>query len=412
MRFNYVCIIILLLLFSCGKKKTNLKEILNSDNPIKISVARRDTSLELNEEYFNFEIIKLDSSMVVGEITKMQLVDNLIYFLDVKTNALYSYDLNGRFRWVYRKSGKGPGEYNKLLDFSVKGNSIYLFDNQLKEIELSLHPVFRKQNRMKLSDHYFSPTQMYVNKDRDFMLYSSDKGDIDNFPFNLATLDSTLSKVKAVYLKNVSSEGERKWQNLFAIQVNLNNTGFYYSEPLNDTIYSYNDYDKYFKRAFVINFGKNQAPKSYLRDSKPSLEDFWNSNYGGNISYIFSTDSILTFRTTIAGSIYHHFYDKTNNKVKNFSSIIFKSDMFEYAVEFIGCKQNKFYFKLEPYQLFEAYNFYKRTKYSSLSSDEYLKLISKKAPLFYKLLKGTNMNSNPILLSVDLLPNKHFKKND
>jgi len=394
---------------SCDSKKNSYSEERAKGNAIEIAVSKSDESLTLDDKLYQFSIVKLDSTQLVADISRFLKTGNSIYILDKKSNSFFCFNVDGSVRWKYNKVGRGPEDHDKLIDFSLRNGKIYLLDKLNKILVLDSNGNFTSKNKIPFQKYRFFANFMFINEYSDVVTYNFDVGhDKEDIAYKMIVLDSTLSKIKHVHLKKHNRKGEKLWTpTSYALQGFTNNRGFYYTEALNDTIYSYRGDS--LQKEYVINFGNYTAPASFREKKNLTLPDFWNSKYGGNISSVFDADSILTFKTQIAGRPYYIFYDKHTGKVATFKNILLQSKDYYAAVNFIGGEGSRLFFTVEPVSVLDAYKYFKSWKYKTLSTEELDALLKKQYPLFYLLLKDIDIYSNQMILSIDISKNVIFK---
>lgn len=84
----------------------------------------------LEELFDSISVVRLEttSTFVVGEISKLEIVNDTIYILDKKTKSIFLFSKTGRGLVKLEKIGQGPGEYTEATSMSVDVNSIYVYD--------------------------------------------------------------------------------------------------------------------------------------------------------------------------------------------------------------------------------------------------------------------------------------------
>jgi len=396
-------------LSSCHHDELKEKGQIVNDKPLSVPVSRSKLFLILNNNKYEFGITKPDSSQLVVGISKLLIVDNHLFILDVKSNNLFCFNINGTIQWSWNnsKEGKGPLEHDRLVDFSVRNKKIYLL-NKLNEIlEPDYNGKFISSKRIDMRIPYLLVNLLYVNENSQVVAYSNDLNEENEIPYSFATLDNQLTKIESVYLKKRYAKGDNVWlSSAFPLQAFTDNTGFFYAATLNDTIYTYKSGS--LKRSYTVDFGDNKIPESYVNQKEHPFDEFLKKDYGGNICNIFQTDSLLSFKTTIAGQPYFHFFCKINKRVKNFKYILFETTFFTSVVQFIGSTHDRYYFIVEPDDLLSAYRYTKEKFFKSVSKTAFDQIIQTKDPVYAQLLKGINIYSNQIIVSVKISPGKLF----
>lgn len=114
----------LLLFCSCqGKKENVIPEIrVDIDHP---EFCRMD------KLFYDPEVIFLQSGTdgFLGSVSRVAFWDNKLYVLDKKLSLVGIFGRDGRFLTSIRPTGKGPGEFDKLMDFFVdeKNNELVVY---------------------------------------------------------------------------------------------------------------------------------------------------------------------------------------------------------------------------------------------------------------------------------------------
>lgn len=116
--------------------------------------------------------LSTDDTHLLGTQINLIPTDDGYIVLDVPNSKIYHYDLNGAFVNVIGRKGRGPGEYNSLLNAELAGDSLYVFSAPQKMQCFSLDgrllsekkiPALGKQSYIFRSDtlnyHDFSPTK-------------------------------------------------------------------------------------------------------------------------------------------------------------------------------------------------------------------------------------------------------------
>jgi len=119
--------VVFLLLFSCTNSKT--PEYSFEDVPIIIDMeaVKKDT---LKIKYIKFIPLETTDDCLIGGYCKTMIKNNRIYLCDCShANALFVFDMNGKYLFKIARMGQGPGEYIRIMDFDIdKNGDIYLFD--------------------------------------------------------------------------------------------------------------------------------------------------------------------------------------------------------------------------------------------------------------------------------------------
>lgn len=125
-------IIIVTLIISCWREKS-VSELTN------IQIDPADSSRTTFSDYFELEkyiILENTESSVIQSIRKISIVGDKIFILTWGDAKVMIFDIKGKLITVIDKNGRGPGEYNYVVDISVssKGDTIKLFDKDMMKI--------------------------------------------------------------------------------------------------------------------------------------------------------------------------------------------------------------------------------------------------------------------------------------
>ncbi len=115
-------IAILLLCNSYGRSqesKSTQKTVMAAKNTIKES--------DFGKKYDFYDVIKdiefvpleMTDESIVGKIYKIQLYKNYLIIYDRQTESIFIFDNNGKYIRKISRKGRGPGEYNEIVDFCV-----------------------------------------------------------------------------------------------------------------------------------------------------------------------------------------------------------------------------------------------------------------------------------------------------
>lgn len=81
-------------------------------------------------EEVSFVALQYPEGVFSQNIIKVRIFDNAIYILESSSTGnnyrLYSFEMDGSFRFVIDKEGSGPGEYPYIYDFDVNASHIVL----------------------------------------------------------------------------------------------------------------------------------------------------------------------------------------------------------------------------------------------------------------------------------------------
>lgn len=107
----------------------------NRVKTIDLDKAEMKDSLYFSNHFKKPRVIALEATenSIIQNIRSIELFNDYIYILDDESNALYVFDLDGRFTRRIGYRGNGHGEYFSIYDFSIdrKSKMIYLWDDPI-----------------------------------------------------------------------------------------------------------------------------------------------------------------------------------------------------------------------------------------------------------------------------------------
>ncbi len=112
-RINYIFILLVLTLASCGDKQQSDFDILSyKDRPIGYSDIIDTLS-------YRFIPLETTDASIIGEIGKVEIVDDKVFVLDNFSKNIYRFDLEGKFIGQIGGRGQGPGEFVDPCSFVI-----------------------------------------------------------------------------------------------------------------------------------------------------------------------------------------------------------------------------------------------------------------------------------------------------
>ena len=141
---------IALLITLCVVNQKQLKPVSNNkvkEYQVTESVFKGNESLQFSKIIRNYRIITLETKAIclIKDIRKISGFGGRFFILNSANNGgIFIFDKNGKFINSVKRNGQGPGEYIRLLDFSIdhrgwiyllcKSGKIILLDNSLKYV--------------------------------------------------------------------------------------------------------------------------------------------------------------------------------------------------------------------------------------------------------------------------------------
>lgn len=128
MKRNFKFLLFIVLITSCVSEKVGYEGAIVIQDPHKVSTIAYGDS-----RYFaHCKAIKLELSeeSLIGEISQLEISDELIYVLDKKTVTLRVFDYTGKYLRAIGTRGNGPGEYLAVNAFYLNNlnRTINIFD--------------------------------------------------------------------------------------------------------------------------------------------------------------------------------------------------------------------------------------------------------------------------------------------
>lgn len=239
--FHYI--IVFFLFFSCKKEKENL--VVNNKE---IDYAMLDTisfsthkgKYEVRNLFSSTQLIPLETNKqsLIGSVRKIIYKKDYIYIFDETTgnNSILVFDLKGKFITAIRNTGRGPGEYNSIIDFTVdeKGLIYILHDSCKKILVYSADGIYQKDIKLKV---YIYGFEIFNNK-----IYGYNGGGSDNLNPNKHIVFIFNAEGKLIKGAFPASEGRKltSSNNIFSCKEDK----MYINIPFYNTIYSINKKDE------------------------------------------------------------------------------------------------------------------------------------------------------------------------
>lgn len=285
-KVTFFCIFFVLF-FSCKKNETNTIK-----SNINVKVLNRYPGGNFKAYFSESKLIKLETTnkSIISQINRIYFFNNKIFILDKKLRSIFIFSSNGEYINKINKVGKGPGEYNILLDFTI--------DKKQKEIVIISNGP-NKIIRYSISGHFIKEkarTEFYwnigIDDDKYLFLYK-------NFEKNklLQEYDFQNNSKKDFIDLNKTDKTFYSLGSLYQNITTSNN--LYISLVYSNTIFSYEN--NIFKPKYLIDFGE----KDFLEfsDYKLNKQQFRNmhnyirkNNYGFGISNVRESRDYIIFK--------------------------------------------------------------------------------------------------------------------
>jgi hypothetical protein len=250
------------------------------------------------------DVIKLETneSCLIGEISKIQYIDDRIYILDMLSNALFVFNKEGGFEDKFHKPGNGPGEYTLIMDFLVHNDRIYILDySKMCILEYDQNMEFINSVKYETLSSEFKLIGNIV------YLYNEPSGNRNDFYFSSIELGS--GKVEH-HIHRPFLSHKYNWAGTSTLAIS---DELIYASPRHGNII-YRNENNDFVPAYRIRFSKGNFPEG------ENINDYDKS--GASFPYIvrehfFVSDKYLITDYFHNGMRSFCFYDKNTKNIHN-----------------------------------------------------------------------------------------------
>lgn len=190
-----ICLIPLLLFFSCTAEKTEElpERLVNIEN---LSVYPENPTPAGDIELIREVSFSETDDVFFGHVIEKMAVDDegRVFIADMLENKIHIYESNGSYLQSIGRAGRGPGEFQMIMDLKIHDEKIHVLDYQrftisvfdvnsfdhIRDYGISLQndqenqPSWIRQTREK--GLYYRPTAFFVRSDNSYLLIFSDEG--------------------------------------------------------------------------------------------------------------------------------------------------------------------------------------------------------------------------------------------
>lgn len=383
LRFLFYFFLIQILIGCNNERKKPTDQIVTKSELIKFDFKEGSMFSDLSDSVW---YVKMENSkdFFIGSIDKMTIVNDLIYILDRKSNALFIYSLDGHYINRISNPGRGPHEHGTISDYYIDkhDNTITISDLSHKLLVFDSNCVFIKEfkpgfmirNFSKYNDKYlFSRTNFSFEKE---------------LKFSFVECDSNMKIIQKLYpFDNIMD-----WH---AFNFFINQDKVYYVKDLNQSIYSFEN--DTLREIYKINFGSANMSDNYFKNEEISIKSFGNKfPYPHTLSNILENQNLLYFNFNYGDFVYSCYYSKTSKKIKygfrDSKENPFLAPVWQHA--FIN--NNVFVSFFEADNFLRLYNYY-QTRKQDIRYSEYYKNLK-------MLAEGITPTDNPILVFSKIKP--------
>ncbi|MFR3331429.1 MAG: 6-bladed beta-propeller [Odoribacter splanchnicus] len=122
-------LIIFIFLYSCQQKESFFAKIIKENEGKDIKLRNS------NDTTIQYIYLETNPDALIGAYNKILMNDSILCIVDKeKTNSIYIYNHNGKFKSKIQSIGRGAGEYVFLEDANLKQDTILIFDRSLQKM--------------------------------------------------------------------------------------------------------------------------------------------------------------------------------------------------------------------------------------------------------------------------------------
>jgi hypothetical protein len=272
MKHLFIFFIVVILFYGChsGEKKYSgdisifrLEE--NTDSQLLYAVIDSVSFLPLIEQ----------DNFLFAEINKLIMEGDYIYLMDLwNTNSLLVFDNTGAFVRKIGQRGNGPEEYNRLFDFDVDSEHIYLYDNKRQILKYDLQGNFIEAKKTP-----FPVSGFKILKNRKYLFaLEEDK----NNKYQIVRTDSAFNVETSFFPFPFEYDENKGFIHRDVLQ--KVDGVIFYSQIYSDTIYSFSE-EGDFIGGVLFDFGQKTLPERLRRNP----DEFAMSTEKGNFNYFTDT---------------------------------------------------------------------------------------------------------------------------
>jgi hypothetical protein len=340
----------------------NIKEI--QDNVI-------DTTILSEVQYIPLEI---SEKSVIGNIDKI-LYHDKFYVLDKRNQAVHIFENDGAFFSKIQNAGRGPGDYQYLMDFDIDSSgNVYIYDHQLGQV------LKYDINGMHMETfNAISDAELMAVYDSTCIIFNQVTLD-NNKICQLVSFD-LLKREKTILLEGRDVfDTDHRVPDFSSQRIMKYKRNLYYTPPFSNLIYRI--------EPNKVTIACEIIPSEFFMD-KETLRSVLNNKLSFNdhsmiyqIRNYFETENYINIWFRYDDQFFNVFYSKKSNK-------FVYTDNYNYKLGFplsniIGATVNGYIGVIDPMLLYR------------MNSDN-----SSRLP---KELQGKGLDSNPVLIHYTLKP--------
>jgi hypothetical protein len=258
-RSGIVFAFIVIFSISCINESNDVKTAFNIDFN---NTVLKDVRLAGIADSLYYIFLQFDKHNPVGRIAHFKVSHNYIFIADHR-NKLFVFKKNGEVCSVLNKTGKGPGEYISIEDFTISDDErfIYILDpGNKKIIKCTLSGEYVNSYPLK----YSHAAHIEILRDGCFCIYQSARFSDDNSSIYIT--DSLFNLKKKIFYDG-DQDFLRRIPYLIDVEWYRFNNNIYFREPFQSTVYRIDQaigLDPYIN----IDFGNRGIPDYAYEDTK------------------------------------------------------------------------------------------------------------------------------------------------
>lgn len=309
-----ILIYFVLLFFGCSNLPTT--KVIDNVKVVNLSKCFDDTlqiNLSVLGDSIEYILLETRDDCLIGEVEKCKITEFGVFVLSssLTEKALFYFSKEGNFKRKIGLNGRGPGEYNNIIDFDVFLNKVIITsdNNGILVYDTTGSFLSRIDVKSMVSAIQVNKSNLYAFHTFPYSYYNKN--------YLLDTYDS-----KSLILRDQCLY--REFSNSLINKINKAPFFPFYSIfPLQDTVIYW---DFSCDTVYSLSNG-NLIPRYFISIDETvfsrNLEDFFDlntymtSNRGLLTKYIESNDYIIFPNTIISNKVYHLFYSKKDGSYFN-----------------------------------------------------------------------------------------------
>lgn len=363
MKIHFLPYIILFVIFlSCVDKKNINETVLY---PFEISPSKPSFNS------IKFIALETDSINLLSGDLRIKFSENNIYVADLKVHeSIFRFDKMGNYLNKIGTKGKGPNEYIRLKDFTIKLDTIDILSGAGSKTYIT---GFKSDGTFLYKREFEIIAFSFEYFQGNYLFYTSYNKAFH--PYRIYLADNLGKTIKTFLPNNNNLNLPVEENNFFGLDSIL-----VFKEAFNNTIYTY--YKNNVNPTYSLNFGKYTIPDKFFKMKLMEGFELINKNGFGNIRNCYENASFIVFDVNVQKqdefSIYHFIYNKNTQRSK---LIAYKKDEISIFKNLISLtKENELVYLVFPEEIIEK--------------QEEMKSFYVENP---QMLSSFNENSNPIL---------------